>query len=79
MRKFKYVKYNVWVDYLTLGKVYDLILYIKSAEGYIDQIRIENDNGVIREYILYTPGGNEAIFEEVTTEYRNNVIDGILE
>lgn len=78
MRKFKYIKYNVWVNYLTLGKVYELVKYTKRNK-HPDVIEIINDNGKKCEYLLHTRVSGEFIFKEVTTEYRNEIIDGILE
>lgn len=74
MRKFKCVDNSYY--YITPGKVYDVIEYIKR-DMYSDVIHILNDNDEMRNYVLYSPLGRK-IFHEVTTEYRDKTIDEIL-
>lgn len=75
MRKFKRVDETHM--YLTVDKVYDVIEYIKR-DTYSDLIVISNDKGDVGKYIINSMNGRK-IFEEVTAEYRCEIIDGILE
>ena len=72
MKKVKFIWKNYSGDKLTIGKVYDVISYSIN-----DRIEIMNDHGTNQLfylnkdfYIIY--------FKDVTTEYRNEIIDGIL-
>ena len=87
MRKFKWIYENKSLGYtqdITYGKVYDLLEYLTYYE-YVqyndpteDSIFIVNDEGIYRTYNLYD-FDNNPIFIEVTLEYRNEVLDEILE
>lgn len=75
MRKFKclHESYN----YITEGKVYDALDYIERRGSFSDLLFIKNDIGDSHKYIINSVNGRK-IFEEVTAEYRNVIIDGIL-
>lgn len=81
MRKVKYCVNKLYdnnVD-LTIGNIYDVIKYRSSKYGeYYDIITILNDNEIVENY--YVMDSNEVrIFQDVSTEYRDNAIDNILE
>lgn len=81
----KKVRYNFTLpEYKKYGlsnnEVYDVIEYLNSGSGlYWDDICLINDYG--EEYLYnLTEGYNdrESVFTDVTTEYRNEIIDDIL-
>lgn len=87
MRKFKCIYEYKSLGYtqdITYGKVYDLLEYliyyeyVKYNDPSEDSIVIVNDEGISRTYSLYDFDQN-PIFIEVTLEYRNEIIDEILE
>lgn len=61
---------------LTIGKVYDVIKHIPKSVYSYDKIYIINDLGEEESFLIDFMGN--TFFEDGTTEYRNNVIDGIL-
>lgn len=78
MRKVKYTPIIGDLKYrnLTSGKIYDIISYNSdSHKGYIC-IWLLNDDG-IEDWFLYTNDVSEFI--DVTSEYRSEIIDCILE
>ncbi len=81
MRKVKYVHSDpsvdeMFYDQLTDGKVYDVIRYDHELR-YDDSVTILNDLGDRDTFFIYS---NEGILEfiDVTTEYRDEVINNIL-
>ena len=63
---------------LTNGKIYDVIKVYKSKSGsFWDTITVINDDGNNVEYDLYDHKV-EPYFIDVTSGYRNEVIDEIL-
>lgn len=70
MKKVKYI--SGYVHYLRHNKVYDVI-DIKD-----NKILIENDLGNEVWYYIKIILTNEMLFEDVTTQYRTDVIDSIL-
>lgn len=76
MKKAKYVgKLAIKGDLVTNG-IYDVVEYIEVNEQY-SKISIINDYGTIFDYILLISQG-KMIFEDVTMEYRDDIINGIL-
>ncbi len=79
MKKVKYEpSSNVVYIKLTKGKVYDVFNYIcDPVNRNDDMITILNDEGVKDTFFIYS---NEGILEfiDVTTEYRDEVINNIL-
>lgn len=75
----KYVKF-VWEgyndNYLTLGKVYEVIDYIKAIKSINDTITILNDKGNPSSYYLRT--SYDIFFIEATAEIRSDTINEIL-
>ena len=79
MRKVVYVytgKYGYNTS-LTIGKTYDVISYRKNKDFMHEVIVLNNDYGNNEWFFLYA-GYNTPFFEDVTSEYRNEIIDGIL-
>ena len=74
MKKVKYISKYFVQEGLTNNKVYDVVKVHKSI---IAIITIINDQGRELAYDLYDLNYNK-LFEDVTAEYRNNVIDEIL-
>lgn len=72
MRKVKYIGHLR--NYLTNGKIYDVIEYKQYNYMYI---RICNDNGEEIDHPMTYEGGRTD-FIDFTAEYRSDVIDGIL-
>ena len=69
---------TIYNSYLTKGKVYDVIKYIKASNNvFLDRVIIINDKGVTEKYYLYSVFQTPVLID-VTTEYRNKVIDNIL-
>lgn len=81
MRKIRFE----WCEYLdvvnvTHWKVYDVVNYVVETNGDI-MIEIFDDDGRKRKFHKnnkYSAKKSPFIFIEVTTEYRNSIIDGIL-
>lgn len=72
MRKVKYIPVGKFGNNnLTPSKVYDVIKYIPSKYKQLDQVMILNDEGVVINRRLNR-------FEDVTSEYRSEIIDNIL-
>jgi len=73
MRKVRYIPTDsMCYDDITVGKVYDVIL---DLDDYY--ILIDNDKGERDFFFIYSIGGILE-FPDVTNEYRNEIIDGIL-
>lgn len=71
MRKVRYLR---GISYgLTTNKVYDVIKYDKSD----DVVVVIDDFG--KSQVWYMVYDNTVYFIDVTSEYRNSVIDGIIE
>lgn len=64
-------------NHITVGKIYDVITYIDRGAKYPGALIIINDIGEECKYLRRTVGG-KIIFEDVTIEHRNNVINEIL-
>lgn len=66
---------------LTIGKVYDVVKYnqgYKNQLGYSTaSIVINNDFNDLLTYYIFTTFG-DAIFKNITSEYRNDIINDIL-
>lgn len=82
MRKVRYIS-TTWGNsisylYLTTGRIYDVIRYIPGTHRYLDKVEISYDSYVLGSYLVYSYTG-EVEFEDVTTEYRDLLINGILE
>lgn len=63
---------------LTIGKVYDVISYNRNGNKEYDTLEIIDDNNVISSYYTLDALGAE-VFDDVTAEYRDGIIDEILE
>lgn len=74
MRKFKCIRGSY--TGITIGKVYDLIRPVKK-DHYLEKIYIFDDLGNEGSFILKTISGKN-VFIDVTSEYRNSVIDEII-
>lgn len=61
---------------LTINKVYDVIEYSRHNGDENDTIRILCDDNVIR--TCYLCSGDDIYFTDAIAEYRDEVIDGIL-
>lgn len=73
MKKFRYLRYR---DDLTQNGIYDVL--DQEVDGEHVSILIENDLGERKWYTVFGRITRNIIFEDATTEIRNNVIDGIL-
>lgn len=79
MKKVRYNKELIMGYGLTDGKVYDVIEYIKSKNGlFWDRLTIINDYGFVATHDVCDYYKNRRVFIDVTAEFRDNVIDGIL-
>lgn len=78
MKKVKYVSPIVYSDdSLTIGKIYDVLKYtfiLINVEGIVS---ILDDNGNIGDYFMRNIDGD--LFIDATIEYRDGVINDILE
>lgn len=80
MRKVKYIPTDfLSFKSLTPGKVYDVINYYKGENINYDKVDVVNDLGNISCYYVYSSDNITCILEDITSEYRNDIIDGILE
>ena len=79
MKKVKFLKNKVYASqHLTIGGIYDVIRHIPSDEDLgFERIFIKRDDGFIIDYYVYDNEYN-MIFQDIS-EYRNDIIDGILE
>lgn len=76
IKKVKFVWSDGYKD-LTINKVYDVIKYTKETDpGEYDTIRYYDDIGKLS--TSYLRLANSTYFIDVTAEYRDEVIDGIL-
>ena len=79
MKKVRYIgESNLRLE-LTNGKVYDVVSYYKSEKGiFWDDITLINDSGIA--YIYDVCDFYEMpLFIDATEEYRNDIINEILE
>lgn len=76
MRKVKFIGDERMYDYLIFGKIYDVVRYISSEIEFWDSVIIIA-NGEEHEFYLHN-SKNVPIFQDVTSECRNNVIKYIL-
>lgn len=79
MSKVRYIGDDYYPD-LTNGKVYDVlnILTTKYPNSNLERVCIINDYNI--KGIFFLVGfDNTPFFVDVTKEYRNKIIDGILE
>lgn len=73
MKRVRFIWININGLKLTNGKEYDVIEYnVGSKEEYSNIIILNDDNKEDRYYDL------DFLFKDVTTEYRDSVIDNIL-
>lgn len=75
MKKVKYIWHNYVINgmsKLTTGKVYDVSMYNSEDK----KITISNDSNML--WTCYISDRNTTFFIDVTEEYRNEVIDNIL-
>lgn len=76
--KVRYIAERYLDNRFTVGKVYDVVKYYKSNGNRNDRVILIDDIG--NEVISYmTEIFGRKIFLDVTLEYRNDVIDLILE
>lgn len=79
MRKVKYIPAtHLAYSRLTIGKVYDVISYEYDLKLNCNIIYIRNDEGVTDWYFA-SIHNDVSVFIDVTHEYRNDVINEILE
>ena len=62
---------------LTPDKVYNVIQCISNTDKSLNMFIIKNDDNLIEEYYL-TGAYGDVRFIDVTTKYRNRIINGIL-
>lgn len=75
MKRVKYLPEDVdrSVSGVTYGKVYFVLEYNKEKDSFL----ILNDRRIVYEYYL-TSFYDKILFVDVTSEYRNKIIDDIL-
>lgn len=86
MKKVKCLHNKEWSDRLTLGKIYDVLEYFPET-GVDDSVYIVNDLGIKDCFYIHIVkvDGNGSImlgspiFIEASEEYRNDIINYILE
>ena len=77
MKKVRYIGYGY--SGLTKGRVYDVIYYYSSKAGnFWDDVTVINDYGQENVYNIYDHKRN-LLFKDGTQEYRNDIINEILE
>lgn len=65
---------------LTDGEIYDVVKYTQGDYGnFWDELILINDYGMDQLYDMCEYTNSILFFDDVTTEFRNEVIDGILE
>lgn len=76
IKKIKFLS-TTYANYsLVTGKVYDVIKYLpNSRDSLYDRMSINDDDGLAITFYIY---GQMVLFEDVTAEYRSEVIDNIL-
>lgn len=67
--------YHVENEGITYDKEYEVIRTSKNNGD--STIYIINDSKKEMEYLLYTKGGSK-VFDDITTEYRDEIIEDIL-
>lgn len=81
MRKVRYINKNPGansLNYLTYGTVYDVVEYIPGRTVYYDKIKIVDKYGLENIFYLYAADGSSPLFKDITSTYRNEIIDNIL-
>lgn len=79
MRTGSMVRYvgNTYYASLTNDKVYMVLKCVPTLLEYLYRIHIINDRGIYSGYFTYD-NETDLLFEDVTIEIRNEVIDSIL-
>lgn len=75
--KVKYISNNYFGN-LTNGKIYTILGYNSTHFIYLANINIVDDRGIQANYHIYG-NNNEPLFEDATIEYRESIINDILE
>ena len=77
MRKVKYV-YKSFSEFKN-GKVYDVLRHIPATTNSSVKIEVLNEQNIVKKYSMWNEAYGHDYFVDITKEYRNEVIDSILD